>query len=658
MKMDLGWKKTPSAKCRREGDIKGRMKGKRRICIGGVMCFGLLVMGLMLMALLMMSRSHPQRQYQAKMNAISSSPNSNPSFFNIQGYEKLLVDAVDSNLTRMHSEWDMLYTTLHQKMLNKGLRGPSDKSCFLWLLDCYNLAKHPVIVNKLIPILGTDIILYGMMLWKPSNENAKSLHFDTDSGECQEVANVVIGSKVRMLKGSHMYQDKWRHTLSTNIAALETHRNHANIEDSADSSSPSFLLCRPDLMFPIYGAFFFSVGAVQETLTCKLYTQPFNRSQLSWLKCVFIPATFSEIIVGTVRKGLVRNPGNSVEDIRFMTIEPGTSNAVMFHGKTIYKIEPFSDGAESVILQFASAKCKIRDRIQVPNNVFLPPVLLVSGSHNTLLTPNDVRRVLASSDAFTFTPKTTKKLNQFASAEQNFSLFNWKNRSTNCEAKDGYRTCSYGSASTAILSRVTFEYSYSEGVGTNCGEFVSDDEEKVVIVLNGSLFYYRAEMEVQVHREMSVLDIHGATYIPIGGWHAFIPASPYRNVFVCVRWMSRNVMTSRSLFGFKGSSGFRMVILQSGQAYDPSNENNCDVILVMLYGKSLQMLPSEVFLEESETMLISGGEPTLLWNIGRASVAFVAIHVCGYDEQTDHLFNGDPNASSYFSAGGRIMRKS
>ena len=118
------------------------------------------------------------------------------------------------------------------------------------------------------------------------------------------------------------------------------------------------------------------------------------------------------------------------------------------------------------------------------------------------------------------------------------------------------------------------------------------------------------------------------------------------------------MVTRKSFPEIGGFFGFRMIVLQSGQAYDPSNENNCNVILVMLYGNSLQMLPSETFLEESESLLISRGEPCLLWNIGKAAVAFVVIHVCGVDEQIDRLFNGDPNASSYFSAGGRIMRKS
>ncbi|KAH9307333.1 hypothetical protein KI387_035244, partial [Taxus chinensis] len=447
---------------------------------------------------------------------------------------------------------------------------------------------------SLIPILGPDIVLYGIKLWRVANGTARSLHLDTESGDCDEVANVVIGSKVRLLKGSQMYQGKWRHTLLNTIAALDTYQNHANIED---------------------------------------------------------------IIIGTVRRGVVRKPGNPMEDVSFVTIEPGEGNMIIFHGKAVYRIEAASFGEETAILQFASAKCKIRDNIQVPSIVFLPPVLFISGTYDMLSTPNDVREAMASDEGFIFVPKTTDILNTFAPVEKNMSLFSWNNLSTKCKTKHGYRTCSYGSASTAILSKVSFEYSDSKAEGTPFRELTSDDEEKVVIVLNGSLLYFCAEMEVQGYREMSVLEIHGLAYIPVGRWHAIVPASPYRNTFISVRWQRRKMVTGKTWFGFRGFFGFRLIMLQSGQAYDPSNENNCDVILVMLYGKSLQMFPSEIFMEESQTLLISGGEPCLLWNIGKFPVAFVAIDVCGYDEQIQHLFNGDPNASSYFSGGGRIMRK-
>lgn len=534
-----------------------------------------------------------KEQYPSATDAISSpSAEAISSLFSLQGYETVHIN-LDYNFTKMYIEWGIVHTALHNKISNKGLKGPSELNCFLWLLDCYNLAKHPAIVKSLIPIIGPDIVLHGIKLWKPTNETARRLHLDSESGQCDEVANVVLGGNARILKGSQMYQGNWRQSLFSKIAALDTHQNHAHVED---------------------------------------------------------------IIVGTVRKGVVRKPGNHIEDIGFITIEAGAGNAIIFHGKTIYRLET-TVGEVSVILQFASAKCKIREKMQVPNNVFLPPVLLISGIHNALSTPNDVRTVMASNESFIIVPKTTQILNPFAPAEHNLSLFSWKKLSTNCKAKDGYRTCSYGSASTDILSRVSFEYSDSEFAGTGFGALVSDNEEKVVIVLTGSLLYYCA-VEVQGYREMSVLDIHGSTYIPVGAWYALVPASPYKNAFVCVRWRSRKTVSRKAFPEIRGFFGFRMIVLQSGQAYDPSNENNCDVILVMLYGNSLQMLPSETFLEESESLLISGGEPCLLWNIGKAAVAFVVIHVCGCDEQIDRLFNGDPNASSYFSAGGRIMRKS
>lgn len=580
------------------------MKGRRRSCIASAMSVGLLVMVVVVLMAIWLVLSmdnnpflyqHEKLQYPSPADASSSPSPAAISFFSQQGY--VTVNTVmDYNFTKLYIEWGIRHTALHNEISKKGLRGPSEVNCFLWLLECYNLAKHAAIVKSLIPILGPDIVLHGIKLWKPTNETARRLHLDGESGQCDEVANVVLGSNARILKGSQIYRGykgNLRQRLFSKIAALDTHQNYAQVED---------------------------------------------------------------IIVGTVRKGIVRKPGKPMEDIGFITTEAGTGNAIIFHGKTIYRMET-PVGEVSVVLQFASAKCKIREKTKVPNNVFLPPVLLISGTHNAVLTPNDVRTVMASSEAFIFVPKTTQILSPFARVEQNLSLFSWKNLSLNCKAEDGYRTCSYGSASTAILSRVSFEYSDSDVGGTGLGALVSDTEEKVVIVVSGSLLYYCA-VEVPGYREMNVLDIHGSTYIPVGAWYALVPASPYKNAFVSVRWRSREMVTRKAFPAIAGHFRFRTIVLQRGQAYDPSNENNCDVILVMLYGNSLQMLPSELFLEESESLLISGSEPCLLWNIGKAPVAFVAIHVCGDDEQIDRLFNRYPNASSYYNAGGRIMRKS
>jgi len=62
-------------------------------------------------------------------------------------------------------------------------------------------------------------------------------------------------------------------------------------------------------------------------------------------------------------------------------------------------------------------------------------------------------------------------------------------------------------------------------------------------------------------------------------------------------------------------------------------------------------------MEKYENLLISGSKPCLQWNIGKAAVVFVAIHVCGYDEYIIHMFIGDLNASSYYNDAGRIVRK-
>lgn len=101
-------------------------------------------------------------------------------------------------------------------------------------------------------------------------------------------------------------------------------------------------------------------------------------------------------------------------------------------------------------------------------------------------------------------------------------------------------------------------------------------------------------MEVPGCRETCVLDIHYSMYIPIGAWYALVPTSPYTNTFVYVYYRSRKMVTKKEFSEIRGPFRFQMIILQRGHASDPSDENKCDVNLVMLYGDSLKMLPSEI----------------------------------------------------------------
>lgn len=110
----------------------------------------------------------------------------------------------------------------------------------LWFLGIFSS-------QSLIPILGPDIVLHGIKLWKPTNETARRLQLDGQSGQCDEVANVVLGSNARILKGSQMYTGNLRQRLLSKIAALDTYQNHAHVEDVRFSLAPvSFSLqyCR------------------------------------------------------------------------------------------------------------------------------------------------------------------------------------------------------------------------------------------------------------------------------------------------------------------------------------------------------------------------------------------------------------------------------
>lgn len=68
------------------------------------------------------------------------------SVFSQQGYVTVNTN-IDYNFTKLYIEWGIRHTALHNEISKKGLRGPSELNCFLWLLECYNLAKHPAIVK-------------------------------------------------------------------------------------------------------------------------------------------------------------------------------------------------------------------------------------------------------------------------------------------------------------------------------------------------------------------------------------------------------------------------------------------------------------------------------------------------------------------------------
>jgi hypothetical protein len=66
----------------------------------------------------------------------------------------------------------------------------------------------------------------------------------------------------------------------------------------------------------------------------------------------------------------------------------------------------------------------------------------------------------------------------------------------------------------------------------------------------------------------------------------------------------------------------------SGQAYDPEDAENCDVLVFMVEGQLLQILPSDETIQAPSTLLIPAGKSPVLWNIGRQLVKFFAMHVC------------------------------
>jgi len=80
-------------------------------------------------------------------------------------------------------------------------------------------------------------------------------------------------------------------------------------------------------------------------------------------------------------------------------------------------------------------------------------------------------------------------LSPFSHVQQTLSLFSKKTLSTNCKVEHGYQTCSYKSASTTILSWVSFDYFDLDVGGTSLRALVSDNEDKIMIVLSVFLLY-------------------------------------------------------------------------------------------------------------------------------------------------------------------------
>ncbi|XP_031504726.1 uncharacterized protein LOC116267241 [Nymphaea colorata] len=354
----------------------------------------------------------------------------------------------------------------------------------------------------------------------------------------------------------------------------------------------------------------------------------------------------ADVIIGKSIE-IFQQPGrNLASNLTTISHGPLLKNklGLIIYGDQPYLLKQAHDQG-SVLLRYASTDCSIRMRAE--HDQHLPPALRVSGE--AAGKSNDVRSgpALASGAPLDFEPTHEPDVHPFV-PKFNITAFSWT------DVNSSSRSPTFGCLATRILDRIRFDF-LADVRGTKESEtFRSSLYETALVAINGSFWVQKADPESMAWREALELNEHGFAYVPAGVWHS-IGASlegATAGSLVRIRWRGRK--TTKDYFL---ANGGRMVKLQSGQAFDPSNEGECDVVVVVIQGEGLQVLPFEGMVARGQALVVSAGQPCLFWNSSRWLVKIVAFHVCEKDKDTERLFNGDSALASYFNGGGRLMRR-
>jgi hypothetical protein len=100
---------------------------------------------------------------------------------NLYGPFKAFDDDELERLKKIDKDWSEFRNSIKETFNRKGLMQPWDKSCFIWIPDCYLLAKHQKIIQVRMPHLFIRVpLVFSFFLFAKQQQRiagiAKHLH--------------------------------------------------------------------------------------------------------------------------------------------------------------------------------------------------------------------------------------------------------------------------------------------------------------------------------------------------------------------------------------------------------------------------------------------------------------------------------------------------
>ncbi|MCO5569547.1 hypothetical protein L7F22_023261 [Adiantum nelumboides] len=540
---------------------------------------------------------------------------------NTQGFSgavKILSDTDLAALNKIHNDWNAFLPTLKKRLSLKGFVQSPERSCFLWLPECLWFAKHERILQIVKEAIGPRVLLYGMTLWKGRNEVLQRFHRNAEVGDCEKLVNVVFGASVQLVSQSHKIPERLLQAVLKHLLTVE-----------------------------------------EESLTFANKQEEFEFLERSFIARI---------------KRIVRSP-----DVWLENLILNNNHGVFFHGGTLHRIGEVLENGTGVLLQFISADCKVREAQTsvwgsqgTSHNLYLPPTLLVAGERMELGVVNDVRLSLSRDDSLLSRLGNKKQSLYFLGRKRRISIddvkppkvsgvrvfsetnatFEWKNEGV-------WRMRKIGEASTTVMAKGRIERLLLGSMSSTVFGKAAGAGEQVIVVLSEGLLYVRSVKEADFqHYELLELRPGSAALLSKKLMQAVLPLDSEVGI-MSLYWIGHDNLISNKRspvqvkalkatgrFGTKATEGCT-ITLGSGQAYDPDNNEFCDVIIFMVEGYLLQVLPSNITLQAYDVLLIPAHQPCILWNIGGLPVKFFAMHLCRVED--------DMQVMTSFGASGKVF---
>ncbi|MCO5555941.1 hypothetical protein L7F22_009485 [Adiantum nelumboides] len=532
-------------------------------------------------------------------------------------------------LKSIHERWSILWPTLQDDFITKGLSQPPERTCFIWIPECYNLAKHKQITQIVKEAVGRNVLLYGLTVWDKENQVLQKFHRDAELEGCPKRLSFVSGTSVQLISQSHKISSR----LLQVVLKL--------------------------LMF-IDGESTKSSGKAQQA------------------------ANFDKLFTTRVKR-LVRTA-----DIQLEKFEAADGYGVFIRGGTVFRLGEVMEGRRGLLMQFVSADCKVRESQKASWGVqgtsyslYMPPVLLVAGAISESSQLNDVRLTLVKQETLNVKTgplkvlgsslKSAKKSNGLvvSTRMEKVVVFSEANASVGWQERGHWRFQKVGEVSTAVMSFGKIEqFRVSKRLLSTKFHNLASVGQQVIVVLREGLLYSRWVIDGERHySEVLELRPGSAVLLPPYFLHALKPLGP-NTTFMSFRWVPfkdekplmkiqsnthfkfmgfRQDSIGRELLGHgntKATEG-RTISLGVGQAYDPDNNENCDVLVFVIEGNLLLVFPLNVTLQALDVLLIPADHSCVLWNVGNKAVRLFAMHLCH--------FNDDMQIITSYGASGKVF---